>query len=48
MEADHYTRQIIVRLLSNMAGAREIRQYLERFSNLEAAKFAVVKVGGAV
>ena len=31
-----------------MAGAREIRQYLERFASQEPARFAVVKVGGAV
>lgn len=41
-------RQIIVRLLSNMASAREIEQYLQRFSRLDARRFAVVKVGGAV
>lgn len=38
----------IVRLLSNMASAKEIQQYLKRFSRLDAARFAVVKVGGAV
>ena len=38
----------IVRLLSNMASAKEIQQYLKRFSQLDAARFAVVKVGGAV
>ncbi|MEJ7746591.1 MAG: acetylglutamate kinase, partial [Luteimonas sp.] len=37
-----------VRLLSNMASAKEIQQYLKRFSRLDAARFAVVKVGGAV
>jgi acetylglutamate synthase len=41
-------RDTIVRLLSNMASAKEIQQYLKRFSKLDAAKFAVVKVGGAV
>jgi len=41
-------RTTIVRLLSNMASAREIQQYLKRFSQLDAARFAVVKVGGAV
>ncbi|WP_147652053.1 acetylglutamate kinase [Vulcaniibacterium gelatinicum] len=38
----------IVRLLSNMASAKEIQLYLKRFSQLDAARFAVVKVGGAV
>ena len=42
------TRQTIVRLLSGMGSASEIRQYLKRFSQLDAARFAVVKVGGAV
>jgi len=42
------TRQTIVRLLSSMASAKEISQYLKRFSQLDAARFAVVKVGGAV
>lgn len=41
-------RNTIVRLLSNMASAKEIQQYLKRFSQLDAARFAVVKVGGAV
>ncbi|HET6602870.1 MAG TPA: acetylglutamate kinase [Xanthomonadaceae bacterium] len=41
-------RPTIVRLLSNMASAKEIHQYLKRFSQLDAARFAVVKVGGAV
>ncbi|MGH8162702.1 MAG: acetylglutamate kinase, partial [Rhodanobacteraceae bacterium] len=41
-------RQTIVRLLSNMGSAKEIQQYLKRFSQLDAQRFAVVKVGGAV
>ncbi|TXK65810.1 acetylglutamate kinase [Alkalisalibacterium limincola] len=41
-------RPTIVRLLSNMASAKEIQQYLKRFSQLDATRFAVVKVGGAV
>ncbi len=31
-----------------MASAKEIQQYLKRFSQIDAARFAVVKVGGAV
>src|SRR6187401_1723916 len=42
------TRHTIVRLLSNIGSAKEIQQYLKRFSQLDAARFAVVKVGGAV
>ncbi len=45
---DTSTRQTIVRLLSSMGSAREIQQYLKRFSQLDAKRFAVVKVGGAV
>lgn len=45
---DPQTRTTIVRLLSSMASAKEISQYLKRFSQLDAARFAVVKVGGAV
>jgi acetylglutamate kinase len=41
-------RTTIVRLLSNMGSTKEINQYLKRFSQLDAARFAVVKVGGAV
>ncbi|HVV96910.1 MAG TPA: acetylglutamate kinase [Rhodanobacteraceae bacterium] len=48
-EAHHLQiRQTIVRLLSNMASPREIDQYLKRFAQLDAKRFAVVKVGGAV
>jgi acetylglutamate kinase len=31
-----------------MASTKEIQQYLKRFSQLDAARFAVVKVGGAI
>lgn len=47
-KAELQTRQTIVRLLSSMASAKEISQYLKRFSQLDAKRFAVVKVGGAV
>jgi acetylglutamate kinase len=46
--AHKQTRQTIVRLLSSMASAKEISQYLKRFSQMDAKRFAVVKVGGAV
>lgn len=48
MNAQTQTRQTIVRLLSSMASAKEISQYLKRFSQVDAKRFAVVKVGGAV
>ena len=41
-------RPTIIRLLSNMASAKEIQQYLKRFSQQDASRFAVVKVGGAI
>lgn len=41
-------RPTIVRLLSNLASTREIQLYLERFAELDATRFAVVKVDGAV
>ena len=47
-KATRQTRQTIVRLLSSMASAKEISQYLKRFSQVDAKRFAVVKVGGAV
>ncbi|MBS0516155.1 MAG: acetylglutamate kinase [Proteobacteria bacterium] len=48
MDTNTQTRQTIVRLLSSMGSAKEIDQYLRRFSQVDAKKFAVVKVGGAV
>jgi acetylglutamate kinase len=48
VEAHKHTRKTIVRLLSAMGSAKEIQQYLKRFSELDAKRFAVVKVGGAV
>jgi acetylglutamate kinase len=48
VEAHKNTRQTIVRLLSAMGSAKEIQQYLKRFSQVDAKRFAVVKVGGAV
>jgi bifunctional N-acetylglutamate synthase/kinase len=48
MDTHSQTRQTIVRLLSSMASAKEISQYLKRFSQVDAKRFAVVKVGGAV
>src|SRR5690606_20509973 len=42
------SRQTIVRLLSSMASAKQISQYLKRFSQVDAKRFAVVKVGVAV
>lgn len=42
------TRSTIIRLLSHMRDGKEVRDYLNRFSQLDQSRFAVVKVGGAV
>jgi acetylglutamate kinase len=42
------TRSTIVRLLSHMQDGKEVRDYLNRFSQLDQSRFAVIKVGGAV
>ena len=41
-------RQTIVHLLSNMTDGREIRSYLQRFSEVDRSRFAVIKIGGAI
>lgn len=42
------TRATIVQLLSNMTDGKEIRSYLQRFSAVDQARFAVIKIGGAI
>ncbi len=42
------TRATIVQLLSRLGSQREVELYLERFSDLERSRFAVIKVGGAI
>ena len=41
-------RQTIVHLLSNMSDGKEIRSYLQRFSQVDRARFAVIKIGGSI
>lgn len=41
-------RPILVELLSQLGSSREAREYLRRFSSVDSAQFAVVKVGGGV
>ncbi|HXI87369.1 MAG TPA: acetylglutamate kinase, partial [Parvularculaceae bacterium] len=48
MTASLSTRQTIVQLLSNMSDGKEIRSYLQRFSAVGEARFAVIKIGGAI
>lgn len=42
------TRQTIVQLLSNVSNGREVHTYLQRFSQVEQTRFAVIKIGGAI
>ncbi|MEM9188259.1 MAG: acetylglutamate kinase [Myxococcota bacterium] len=42
------TRRTIVQLLSHMGDSREVRAYLDRFSEADQARFAVIAVGGRV
>lgn len=39
-------RELIVKLLSNLGGRKEVEQYLKQFSQVEQRRFAVIKVGG--
>lgn len=48
MTAASSTRQTIVQLLSNMSDGKEIRSYLQRFSEVDQSRFAVIKIGGAI
>jgi acetylglutamate kinase len=41
-------RETIVHLLSNVSDGKEIHTYLQRFSELERTRFAVIKIGGAI
>lgn len=48
MSENRHIRQTIVQLLSNMSDGKEIRSYLQRFSEVDQARFAVIKIGGAI
>ena len=41
-------RQTVVELLSHVSGSKEVRTYLQRFAGVEAERFAVIKIGGAI
>jgi acetylglutamate kinase len=47
-DAGRDIRQTIVHLLSNMSDGKEIRSYLQRFSEVDKSRFAVIKIGGAI
>ncbi len=42
------TKDVIVRLLSNLGSRKEVEQYLRQYSSVESQKFAVIKVGGGI
>ena len=42
------TQEIIVRLLGNIGGRKEVEQYLRHYASMDAPKFAVIKVSGSV
>jgi bifunctional N-acetylglutamate synthase/kinase len=42
------TRRTVVQLLSNISDGKEVHFYLQRFSELERTRFAVIKIGGAI
>jgi bifunctional N-acetylglutamate synthase/kinase len=42
------TKDVIVRLLSNLGSRKEVEQYLKQYSSVEVQKFAMIKVGGDV
>ena len=48
MTGNRQIRQTIVQLLSNMSDGKEIRSYLQRFSEVDQSRFAVIKIGGAI
>src|ERR1700754_3293560 len=41
-------REVIVRLLTNIGSRKEVEQYLKHYASVDAPKFAVVKVSGAI
>lgn len=48
MAPNREVRQTIVQLLSNVSDGKEIRTYLQRFSEVDRSRFAVIKIGGAI
>ncbi|MCI5043706.1 MAG: acetylglutamate kinase [Aquisalinus sp.] len=41
-------RQTVVELLSHVSGSKEVRTYLQRFAGVDADRFAIIKIGGAI
>jgi acetylglutamate kinase len=42
------TKDIIVRLLTNLGSRKEVEQYIKQYSAVDAQKFAIIKVGGNI
>jgi bifunctional N-acetylglutamate synthase/kinase len=42
------TKDVIVRLLSNLGSRKEVEQYLKQYSTVDSQKFAIIKVGGNI
>ena len=42
------TKDIIVRLLTNLGSRKEVDQYIKQYSAVDAQKFAIIKVGGNI
>ena len=42
------TKDIIVRLLSNLGSRKEVEQYVKQYSTVDSQKFAIIKVGGSI
>ena len=39
---------VIVKLLRSLGSRKEVEQYLKQYSEIEAKKFAIIKVGGGI
>jgi acetylglutamate kinase len=42
------TKDVIVRLLSNLGTRKEVEQYVKQYSSVDSQKFAIIKVGGNI
>ena len=42
------TRDVIVELLRNIGGRKEVEQYLKHYCSVDSRKFAVIKIGGGI
>jgi acetylglutamate kinase len=42
------TKDVIVRLLTNLGSRKEVEQYVKQYSAVDSQKFAIIKVGGNI